>query len=312
MSSVTARILRSRALGAACEGSDYYAIEPDLVLGHEATIALTIGRLKQAGKRIWNPAKCFFAADHFVPPATEERAAILRRYLDFIAEEGVPQGLLFRGISHQLLIEDSRCRPGAVICGADSHTTTGGAFGAFSAGFGSTDILVMLATGRAYVTTPKAIKVVISGPADKHTSGKDMALQMMQQLGEGGGGYRALEFVDDTGVSMAARATLCNMAVDCGAKNGLVVPDEITRQAMIQRDGQDPGPLDQWAVGPDSAYERVMALRADGGPRPAGHTDHLSPRTSHQTQFGFVLAWVSPLVQHLTRSRRTHVFRAAP
>ena len=104
MASLTARILASHAVGAATEGSAYVAVEPDLVLGHEATIALLIGRLRKAGRRVKHPSRCFFAADHFVPPATAERASILRQYLQFVDEEGIPKDQLFNGISHQLLV----------------------------------------------------------------------------------------------------------------------------------------------------------------------------------------------------------------
>src|SRR4051812_4476331 len=112
---LTEKLLLRRASEPVLPGSSYYDIPVDLVLGHDATIALLIDRLKQAGSPIFDPSRCFFAADHFAPPSTAERADILRRYLDFIDEAGIPQDLLFRGISHQLLVEDVRCQPGMVI-----------------------------------------------------------------------------------------------------------------------------------------------------------------------------------------------------
>ena len=114
MPSLTARILAAHALERACSKSEYVAVEPDLILGHEATIALLIGRLRKAGRRVKYPERCFFAADHFVPPASAERASILRDYLTFVNEEGIATDQLFNGISHQLLVEDSRCRPGVL------------------------------------------------------------------------------------------------------------------------------------------------------------------------------------------------------
>ena len=241
MPSFTARILAAHALEQAKDGSAYVAVEPDLVLGHEATIALLIGRLRKAGRRVKHPGRCFFAADHFVPPASAERAGILRNYLTFVEEEGIPGDQLFNGISHQLLVEDQRCRPGALIAGADSHTTMGGALGAFAAGFGSTDILGLLATGKVWVKNPEAMAIRFTGQLGPHVTGKDVALEVMRLLGEGGGRYRAIEYYDgDAGLSMSARMTLTNMAVDCGAKNGLFVPDEVTRAYLSARDG-DPG-----------------------------------------------------------------------
>lgn len=255
--SLTERVLRAGATGVPVAGSAYLTVRPDLVLGHEATIALLIDRLRGAGRRVFDPGRCFFAADHFVPPATVERAEILRKYVDFMDEEGISPDLLYQGISHQLLVEDARCRPGALIAGADSHTTMGGALGCFSAGFGSTDILALLATGEVCVRVPEATRVTLTGRTPPGISGKDVALEMMRRFGEGGARYRALEFVDRTegGLSMSGRMTLTNMAVDCGAKNGLVVTDSVTREYLIARDGAAPEDFDRWTQpGDDSAY----------------------------------------------------------
>ncbi len=269
MPSLTARILEAHAAesdpGAPTEApSSYVPVEPDLILGHEATIALLIGRLRKAGRSVHDPSRCFFAADHFVPPATSERASILREYLRFVDDEGIPKDQLFAGISHQLLVEDSRCRPGAFIAGADSHTTMGGALGAFAAGFGSTDILGLLATGRVWVTNPDAMAIRFTGRLGPHVTGKDVALEVMRLMGEGGGRYRAIEYYDrDQGLSMAARMTLTNMAVDCGAKNGLFVPDAVTAAYMEARDGvpalgYDPEPGDGYV---EELHSDLGALR---------------------------------------------------
>ena len=240
MPSLTSRILSTHALEQACPESAYVAVEPDLVLGHEATIALLIGRLRKAGRRVKYPERCFFAADHFVPPASAERATILRGYLNFVDEEGISKEQLFKGISHQLLVEDTRCRPGVLIAGADSHTTMAGALGAFAAGFGSTDILGLLATGKVWVKPPEAMAIRFTGKLGPHVTGKDVALEVMRRLGEGGGRYRAIEYYDrDMALTMSARMTLTNMAVDCGAKNGLFVPDAVTAAYIAERDGGD-------------------------------------------------------------------------
>jgi 3-isopropylmalate/(R)-2-methylmalate dehydratase large subunit len=239
VATLTRQIIERHIVEAPSDGSQYAAVEPDLVLGHEATIALLIDRLRKAGRKVFDPSRCFFAADHFVPPASAERAAILKKYVEFVREEGISEELLYAGISHQLLVEDRRCRPGALIAGADSHTTMGGAVGAFAAGFGSTDILGLLATGRVYVRVPEAMAVRFTGTLGDRTAGKDVALELMRRLGEGGGRYRAIEYYDrDGGLSMADRMTLTNMAVDCGAKNGLFVPDAITAAYMQARDGE--------------------------------------------------------------------------
>src|SRR5215213_6934827 len=138
---LTEKLLLGKGPARVFPESAYFEIEVDLVLGHDATISLLIDRFERIGGRIWSPSKCFFDADHFAPPSTPERADILRRYLDFVEVQAVPRDLLYRGISHQLLVEDPRCLPGMVICGADSHTTMAGALATFATGLGSTDIL---------------------------------------------------------------------------------------------------------------------------------------------------------------------------
>jgi len=135
-----------------------------------------------------------------------------------------------------------------------------GALGAFAAGFGSTDILGLLATGRVWVRLPKAIRINCRGTLGTGVSGKDAALRMMSHFGEGGAGYSALEFYDhDLGLSFADRCTLTNMAVDCGAKNGLFIPDATTREYVIQRDGHVPDDFDEWTSA-GGGYEQVVDI----------------------------------------------------
>ncbi len=263
------------------------------MLGHEATIALLIDRLRKTGRGVWDPARCLFAADHFAPPATAERAGILRKYLDFVAAEGIPQRHLYRGISHQLMVEDARCVPGALIAGADSHTTMAGALGAFAAGFGSTDILALLATGTLFVAVPDAIRIDLVGEVPDGICGKDVALLMMRRFGEGGARYRALEFVDRTsGLSMSDRMAITNMAVDCGAKNGLFVPDATTAAFLEARDGTSPD-LEPFAVGDE--YSQTMELNVEaleplvarpGSPADVATASEAGGETVHQVFVG--------------------------
>jgi 3-isopropylmalate/(R)-2-methylmalate dehydratase large subunit len=238
---LTEKLLLRKGPAPVLPGSKYYSIPVDLLLGHDATIALIIDRLKKANGRIFDPSRCFFAADHFAPPSTPERADILRRYLDFIEEECVPQDLLFRGISHQLLVEDDRCRPGVVICGADSHTTMAGALSCFATGLGSTDTLALLLTGNVFLSIPDSIRVVLKGRLPNWLTGKDIALEIIRRLGEGGAVGKALEYDDrtDPGVPMSGRMTIANMAVEAGATNGVFVPDKILDDYLARRGKAD-------------------------------------------------------------------------
>jgi 3-isopropylmalate/(R)-2-methylmalate dehydratase large subunit len=235
---LTEKILLKKVNAPILPDSEYFRIPVDLVLGHDATIALLIERFKKIGKHIWDPNRCFFAADHFVPPSTPERADILNRYLSFVKQESVPEDLLYRGISHQLLVEDRRCQPGMVICGADSHTVMAGALGCFAAGMGSTDIMAILLTGEVILSIPKSIRVTMTGKMPSWLFGKDIALEIIRRIGEGGSVDHALEYHDrtETSISIDSRFTISNMSVEAGATNGVFVPDETLKRYIEQRD----------------------------------------------------------------------------
>jgi 3-isopropylmalate dehydratase large subunit len=254
---LTEKILRAKATSPIVAGSELLRIPLDLVLGHDATIALLIERFKKAGRRIWDPARCFFAADHFTPPSTPERADILYRYLDFMKQQSIPDDLVYRGISHQLLLEDRRCQPGMVICGADSHTVMAGALGAFACGMGSTDILAMLLTGEVILPVPPSIRIDFEGALPEWLFGKDLALEIIRRIGEGGAVDQSLEYADrtTTGLPMDSRFTIANMAVEAGATNGVFVPDDALRRYLAARDG---------AAGPAPGFEGAWLLPDDG------------------------------------------------
>lgn len=254
---LTEKLLRQRGAVPVTAGSAYLRIPVDLVLGHDATIALLIERFHRADRPLWDPTRCFFAADHFTPPSTAERADILHRYLGFLRQHGIAEDLVFRGISHQLLVENRRCQPGMVICGADSHTVMAGALGAFACGLGSTDILTMLLTGEVLLAVPRTIRIDFEGTPSPHVSGKDLALEIIRLLGEGGAVDRSLEYHDLTngGLSMDSRFTIANMAVEAGATNGVFAPDETLRRYLTERDG---------AAGPAAGFEGAWLLPDSG------------------------------------------------
>lgn len=270
--SLSRRLLRRSATGARVEGSALVEVTPDLVLGHDATIALIVERVAGAGARLAHPERAFLVADHFAPPSSVDRANILRKFLDFVESSGVggTAGGTFEmmsGISHQVLVESERCVPGSVIVGADSHTTMAGALGTFACGLGSTDILAVLLTGRTWLELPPAERVTFVGSMAPWLRGKDLALWMMGTWGEGGGAGRSLEFVDattDWAVPMDGRLTVCNMAVDCGATNGLWVPDAVTKTAWGARGTPWPDLGSLLDPAPDSAYERTHAVDLGG------------------------------------------------
>ncbi|MFN7956207.1 MAG: aconitase family protein, partial [bacterium] len=260
------KLLRPRSRGPVLPGSRYESIEVDLVVAHDATFALGIDTIERLGLPLPPAEKLLFAADHFAPPSTPERAAILNRYVRFLSERGLPTEQLFRGICHQLAIEDSRVRPGQVVVGADSHTLMAGALGCFATGFGTTDILAILATGHAILEVPESIRLVLHGtPHHDAIEGKDVALAMLRELGEDGALGLAIEILDRSagGVPLDARCAVTNQAVECGATSAAFVPDEITRAHLIARDGAAPPLADTIHPDAGAAYARELAIDLD-------------------------------------------------
>ncbi|MGC7102118.1 3-isopropylmalate dehydratase large subunit [Amycolatopsis lurida] len=232
----------------------------DALLGHDATIGLLMDRFERLGLSIWDPSRVLFANDHFSPPATVERAEISARFLDFSRRHRVEHLMVDRGICHQLLVEHRLCRPGSLIVGADSHTIMAGGLGACATGLGSTDTLYALATGTTWMRAPESIKITFRGTLPADCNGRDIVLHLLGQLGEHGARYRSLEFHDhaEPRVPQDERFAIANMAVEMGAKFGVFVPDEITREYCLRRDGEPPATAVE--PDPDADYERELEV----------------------------------------------------
>jgi 3-isopropylmalate/(R)-2-methylmalate dehydratase large subunit len=246
----------------AVDGDDslYRRVTIDAVLGHDATTALLIDDFERRGLSIWDKEKVLLTNDHFSPPSTAEHADISNRFLAFARGLEMPNLMLDRGICHQLLVEHKLCQAGGLIVGADSHTIMGGGVGACATGMGATDILFTLATGTTWMRRPETIAVRFHGTLPAQSSGRDIVLELLRILGEGGAQYRSLEFHDEskTRLSQDDRFAISNMAVEIGAKFGVFVPDEVTEDYFVRRDGEMLG----IAVRPDddARYERVIDI----------------------------------------------------
>lgn len=263
----TGQIIQAHAEGQ--KEGEYLSVRVDFVLLPDPTLALLLTDLRELRGNIWDREKVFVTIDHFAPPSTVERANVVRRVLSFVKEEGIPHCSLYGGICHQLLVEGPWVGPGMVVLGADSHTTTAGALGCLATGLGSTDILYTLITGRTWLRSPEALRVNLTGRLPAYLMGKDIALELLRRGGESGFLYQALEFYDLEGmIPMDDRLALCNMVVEGGAKNGLFIPDDVTRRYIEARNGH-PG---QW--------ERTF----DGDPQYRGSMDvdlsSLNPRVA--------------------------------
>lgn len=232
-------LLAARAEAGASVGS-YHFVRPDLVMGHDATTALAIPMAERRGLRLLPPERLMLVGDHFSPPSTAERAEIARRFREFAAAQG-HRPRLDEGICHQLLAEDPRVLPGAVVVGADSHTVTVGGVGAFGTGVGTTDFVVAATAGGLWLRLPDAVRVRLVGSWPAWACGKELVLALLAAHGPEHARYRGLEFVDDTpgGIATDHRLALANMAVEQGAKCGIVRPDAETVRHLVEDRGLD-------------------------------------------------------------------------
>jgi len=211
----------------------------DMVIGNDITTPISIKAFEDGGfKKLANPEGFAIVLDHFIPAkdiASANQAKISR---DFAYKHDLKYFFDEKdmGIEHALLPEKGLVLPGDVIIGADSHTCTHGGLGAFSTGMGSTDISFGMITGGNWFKVPEAIKVIFTGKPGEHVTGKDLVLEIIRILGVDGALYKTLEFTGEAiqYLSMDDRFSLCNMAIEAGAKNGIVAYDEITAEFLEQ------------------------------------------------------------------------------
>jgi len=230
----------SEHVGHAVKAGEIIECNIDMVIGNDITTPISIKAFEDSGiPKLANPDGFSIVMDHFIPAkdiASANQAKISRDFAykhdlkHFFDEKDM-------GIEHALLPEKGLVLPGDVIIGADSHTCTHGALGAFATGMGSTDLSYAMITGGNWFKVPEAIKVVFSGKPGKHIYGKDLILEVIRLIGVDGALYRTLEFTGDTiaHLNMSDRFSLCNMAIEAGAKNGIVAVDDITREFLADK-----------------------------------------------------------------------------
>ena len=226
-------------------GKDVYAGEIvrspiDMVIGNDITTPISIKAFEDNGiEKLANPDGFSIVLDHFIPAKDIASANQARISRDFAAKHNLKNFFDEKdmGIEHALLPEKGLVIPGDVIIGADSHTCTHGALGAFSTGMGSTDIAFAMITGGNWFKVPESIKVVFTGKPQKFVTGKDLILEIIRMIGVDGALYKTLEFTGDTieHLSMDDRFALCNMAIEAGAKSGIVAHDNITQEFLDER-----------------------------------------------------------------------------
>jgi 3-isopropylmalate dehydratase large subunit len=179
----------------------------------------------------WDPSKIVVILDHRTPANTAATASVHARIRTLVKENGIEKFFdAGEGICHQILVEERLVRPGQLVLGTDSHTTTAGAVGAFATGIGATEMAGVWATGSLWLKVPRTIQIELSGRFSPGSYSKDVALDLIRRLGPSGADYRCLEFTGDATLSMtvSSRMVLTNMAVEAGAKAGMVAPDVVT------------------------------------------------------------------------------------
>lgn len=237
---ITQKILADHAdLGEVYQGQLINA-RVDIVMGNDITAPIAIEQFKRAGaKRVFDKGKVVLVPDHFVPNKDIKSAEQCKILREFAREQGLTYyfELGEMGIEHALLPDKGIVLPGDLVVGADSHTCTYGALGAFSTGVGSTDFAAAMITGELWFKVPETIKLIYRGRLRPWVSGKDLILYTIGRIGVDGALYKAMEFVGETidDLSMSGRFTMANMAIEAGAKNGIFVPDRTTEEYIKPR-----------------------------------------------------------------------------
>lgn len=259
---ITEKILARHAGLESVAPGDLVEAKVDLAFAHDFTAPIAIQVFKQIGApKVFDRKRVALVADHFVPNkdiASAEQAKLMREFareqdLELYYEVGEA------GIGHVLLPEQGLVVPGQLVIGADSHTCAYGALGAFSTGVGSTDFAAVMATGETWLRVPPTIRVEYTGTLRPLVGGKDLILRLIGEIGVEGALYAALEFCGDVvgGLSMPHRFAMANMAIEAGAKNGIIVPDETTKAYVQGRARWEPLYL---ASDAGARYERTITI----------------------------------------------------
>ena len=220
-------------------------------------------RLKELGTGVWDRHKIVVVADHFTPAVDAESAAILKLTRDFVDHFDIPHFFDMQGIGHVVLAEHGFLQPGMFSCGGDSHSSNGGAFGCFMAGFGAIEMTGVVVTGEIWIQVPETIRVNWSGRFGRGVAAKDIMLMLCRELGVNNA-FRVIEYGGETvaAMSMNERVVLTNMAAELGAETGIIEPDETTLDA-IRRGGKEPAPdALSWRSDPEADYLAVHNFEA--------------------------------------------------
>ncbi len=286
---ITEKILAKHAGAKTVTPGELINAKIDIALGNDITAPIAIREFRKAGgKLVFNRNKIVLVPDHFTPNKDIKSAEQCKILREFALEQKLTHfydgGEV--GVEHALLPEKGVVVPGDLVIGADSHTCTYGALGAFSTGVGSTDLAAVMITGELWFKVPESMKFVFSGKLRKWVSGKDLILHVIGDVGVDGALYRAMEFCGTTieKLSIESRMALCNMAIEAGAKSGIIAPDAITRAYVEKRAER---PFKFYASDADAVYCDVRDYDCSKI-EPKVAFPHLSENTKNISEVGLI------------------------
>ena len=257
---ITEKIFASHAGLSEVKAGDLITAKVDVTLANDITGPVAIKEFRKIGvDRVFDKDRIMFVPDHFVPNKDIKSAEQVKMIREFAKEQGLTNFFEVgrMGIEHALLPEKGLVTAGDLVIGADSHTCTYGALGAFSTGVGSTDLACAMASGETWFKVPSAIKVEFNGKLNKWVCAKDLVLHLIGDIGVDGALYKTIEVGGNVieEMDMDGRFTFCNMAIEAGGKNGIIVPDKITEEYLKNRSVRQPK---FYTSDPDALYERVI------------------------------------------------------
>lgn len=284
---MTQKILASHAGLESVTAGQLIEANLDLTLANDITGPVAIREMEKAGfEHVFDKNKIALVMDHFAPNKDIKSAEQCLTCRDFSGKHEIMNffDVGQMGIEHALLPEKGLVGPGELIIGADSHTCTYGALGAFSTGVGSTDLAAGMATGKAWFRVPSAIKFNLTGSLPKYVSGKDVILHIIGKIGVDGALYRSMEFAGDgvASLTMDDRFTICNMAIEAGAKNGIFPVDDKTRAYIKGRVNRE---VTEFAADPDAQYDEEYTINLSEL-RPTVACPHLPENTKTVDELG--------------------------
>ena len=280
---MTQKILAAHAGLDKVEAGELILVSLDRVLGNDITSPVAIREFAKLGyTEVYDKEKVTMVMDHFAPNKDIKAAIQCKMCRDFCAEKEIVHfyDVGQMGVEHALLPEKGLVVSGDVVIGADSHTCTYGALGAFSTGVGSSDMACGMATGKAWFKVPSAIKFVLTGAPREHITGKDVILHIIGKIGVDGALYRSMEFTGEgaRALSVTDRLTICNMAIEAGAKNGIFEVDEKTLAYIAERSDRKPV---VYTADEDAVYDEVIEINLSEI-KPTVAFPHL-PENTHTT-----------------------------